>query len=73
MDRFTAAALSHIQLMEKRIKQQSTLIAELRRSGQDTGEAANRLVLLHSALEEMRLQLHGLLPTEAQDRLRAAR
>jgi hypothetical protein len=73
MDQPTAAALHHIQQMEKRISQQSTLIAELRRSGKDTGEAANRLVLLRSALEEMRIQLLGLLPTEAQDRLRAAR
>jgi hypothetical protein len=73
MDRSTAAALHHIQEMERRIKQQSTLVAELRQSGKDTGEAANRLVLLRNALEEMRIQLLGLLPTEEQDRLRAAR
>ncbi|WP_119303357.1 hypothetical protein [Dongia deserti] len=73
MDGTTGAALQHIRLMEKRIEQQSALIVELRQSGRDTLEAANRLALLCRALEEMRLQLHGLLPTEAQDRLRAAR
>ncbi len=73
MDRSTVAALRHIQQMEKRISQQSTLVSELKRSGKDTGEAANRLVLLRNALEEMRIQLLGLLPTKEQDRLRASR
>jgi len=73
MDGSTAAALRHIQLMEKRIEQQSALIVELKRSGKDTIEAASRLVLLRNALEEMRIQLLGLLPTEARDRLKAAR
>jgi hypothetical protein len=73
MDRSTVAALRHIQQMEKRISQQSTLVSELRRSGKDTGEAASRLVLLRNALEEMRIQLLGLLPTKEQDRLRASR
>jgi hypothetical protein len=73
MDRITTEALHHIQQMEQRISRQSTLVAELRRSGEDTDEAANRLALLRHALEEMRLQLHGLLPTESQDRLKAAR
>jgi hypothetical protein len=73
MDQPTAAALHHIRQMERRISQQSTLIAELRQSGKDTGEAASRLQLLRNALEEMRIQLLGLLPTESQDRLKAAR
>lgn len=73
MDGSTAAALQHIRLMEKRIDQQVALIVELRQSGKDTLAAANRLALLRSALEEMRIQLGGLLPTEARDRLRVAR
>lgn len=73
MDGFSAAALRHVQLMEKRIDQQNALIVELRQTGQDTGAAVQRLVLLRSALEEMRLQLGGLLPTESLDRLKAAR
>jgi hypothetical protein len=73
MDRSTAAALRHIRSMEKRIRQQSKVVAELRRSGEDTSAATGRLVLLRTALEEMRIQLLSLLPTEAQDRLRAMR
>ena len=73
MDGATAGAVRHIRTMEKRIEQQSTLIAELQKAGKDTNEAVGRLVLLRNALEEMRIQLLGLLPTEAQDRLRAAR
>lgn len=73
MDGSTAAAVRHIRNMEKRIEQQNALIVELRQEGKDTGEAAGRLALLRNALEEMRIRLLGLLPTEAQDRLRAAR
>jgi type II secretory pathway component PulM len=73
MDGTTGAALQHIRRMETRIEQQNAVIVELRRAGKDTIEAANKLGLLHRALEEMRIQLLGLLPTEAQDRLRAAR
>lgn len=73
MDGATTAAVRHIRNMEKRIEQQNALIVELRQEGKDTGEATGRLVLLRNALEEMRIQLLGLLPTEAQDRLRAAR
>jgi hypothetical protein len=73
MDGSTAAALQHIRLMERRIEKQAALIVELRESGKDTLEATNRLALLRNALEEMRIQLGGLLPTEAQDRLRIAR
>lgn len=72
MDGSSAAAREHIQLMEARIAQQTALIVELRQSGQDTLDAARRLVLLHHALEEMRFLLSDLTPTEARDRLRAA-
>lgn len=73
MDRPTVAAIQHIQIMEKRIEQQNAQLVELKRTGRDTLEAASRLVLLRNALEEMRIQLLGLLPTEAQDRIKAAR
>ncbi len=73
MDQPTVAAFRHIQRMEQRIERQSALIAELRRSGKDTVEAVNRLTLLRNALDEMRIQLLSLLPTEAQDRLKEAR
>ena len=65
MDRTSAAALKHLQTMETRINQQTALITELRQSGEDTLEAAQRLVLLRNALEDMRLYLGGLLPSEA--------
>jgi hypothetical protein len=73
MDESAAAAFQHIHLMQSRIEQQTALIVELQRAGKDTLEAARRLALLHNALEEMRMQLGGLLPTEVRDRLRAAR
>ena len=73
MDGATSAAVRHIRLMEERIEQQNTLIVTLRQEGKDTQEAASRLVLLRNARDEMRIQLLGLLPTEAQDRLKAAR
>ncbi len=72
MDGTSTAALEHIRLMEARIARQTALIVELRESGQDTLEAARRLVLLHRALEEMRLLIGGLLPTEIKDRMKAA-
>ena len=72
MDGTSTAALEHIRLMEARIARQTALIVELRESGQDTLEAARRLVLLHRALEEMRLLIGGLLPTEITDRMKAA-
>ncbi|HEV8390363.1 MAG TPA: hypothetical protein VGQ35_10995 [Dongiaceae bacterium] len=72
MDGSSAAAREHIQQMKARIAQQTALIVELRQTGQDTLEAARRLVLLHHALEEMRFLLGDLTPAEARDRLRAA-
>jgi hypothetical protein len=41
---------------------------ELRQSGLDTLEAARRLALLHHALEEMRLLIGNLVPTEDRPR-----
>lgn len=73
MDRSASAALQHIQLMETRIEKQTALIVELGRSGKDTLEAARRLALLHNALDEMRIQLGGLLPTEVREQMKAAR
>jgi hypothetical protein len=72
MDGSPVAAREHIELMEARIAQQTALIVELRQNGQDTLEAARRLVLLHHALEEMRLLIGELVPTELRGRLRAA-
>jgi hypothetical protein len=72
MDGPPIAAREHIELMEARIAQQTALIVELRQNGQDTLEAARRLVLLHHALEEMRLLIGELVPTESRGRLRAA-
>ena len=60
----------HIRQMEARIAQQTAHIVELRQSGQDTMAAARRLALLHHALEEMRLLIGGLVPTEARARLK---
>jgi len=70
MTETSAAARQHIRQMEARIAQQTALIVELRQSGQDTLEATRRLALLHHALEEMRLLIGGLVPTEARARLR---
>ena len=66
----SAAARQHIRQMEARIAQQTALIVELRQSGQDTLPAARRLALLHHALEEMRLLIGNLVPTEERARLR---
>ena len=70
MDRTSTAAREHIDLMQARIARQTALIVELRQSGQDTLEATRRLALLHHALEEMRLLIGGLVPTEARARLK---
>jgi hypothetical protein len=70
MDGSAAAANQHIRQMEARIAQQTALIAELRQSGQDTLDATRKLALLHHALEEMRLLIGGLVPTEARGGLR---
>jgi len=72
MDGTSTAARDHINLMRARIAQQAALIVELRQSGQDTLEATRRLALLHHALEEMRILLGDLVPTESRSHLRVA-
>jgi hypothetical protein len=70
MDGTSTAAREHIDLMRARIARQTALIVELRQTGQDTMEATRRLALLHHALEEMRILMGGLVPTEARARLK---
>ena len=72
MDGTSTAAHEHIDLMRARIAQQTALIVELRQSGQDTLEATRRLALLHHVLEEMRILLGDLVPTEARARFKSA-
>ena len=72
MDGTSTAAREHIDLMRARIAQQTALIVELRQSGQDTLEATRRLALLHHALEEMRILIGELVPTEDRARLKIA-
>ena len=72
MDGTSTAACEHIDLMRARIAQQTALIVELRQSGQDTLEATRRLALLHHALEEMRILIGELVPTESRARLKIA-
>jgi len=57
-------ALAHIRLMEDRIRQQAATIEQLRLSGRETSAAFLRLSLLQHALEEMRIQLGSISPTE---------
>jgi hypothetical protein len=59
-------AIEHIRIMEGRIRQQEVAIGYLKTAGLDTSAAVRRLNLLHSALEEMRIQLAQLTPTEEQ-------
>ncbi|HEY3147793.1 MAG TPA: hypothetical protein VGJ75_15655 [Dongiaceae bacterium] len=62
-----SAAFEHLRMMEVRIEHQTELITRLKTSGEDTLQAAQKLVLLRRALEEMRLQIGQLLPTEARN------
>jgi uncharacterized coiled-coil protein SlyX len=66
MDYIFRAAMEHIHLMESRIAQQQTTIQRLRQNGQDISRGVARLNLLYAALEEMRIQLARLAPTEEQ-------
>jgi hypothetical protein len=72
MDGTATAAREHIDLMRARIARQTALIVELRQSGQDTLEATRRLALLQHALEEMRILMGDMVPTEARARLKIA-
>lgn len=62
-------ARTHIQAMELRIRHQLESIEQLEQCGKDTAVAAQRLTLLRRALDEMRIQLAHLSPTD-RDRLR---
>ena len=59
---------THIRMMELRIEQQVEAIERLKQSGQDTSEAERRLSLLQHALNEMRIQLGQLSPTERDNK-----
>jgi hypothetical protein len=72
MDGTCTAARDHIELMRARIARQTALIVELRRSGQDTLEATRKLALLHHALEEMRILMGDLVPTESRTAFKIA-
>ena len=66
MDSILAAAIEHIRLMERRIADQELAIERLGMEQRDTSDARRRLALLNSALEEMRIQLAQLTPSEQQ-------
>ena len=55
-------------MMELRIEQQVESIERLKQSGQDTSDAVRRLSLLQRALNEMRIQLGQLSPTERDNK-----
>lgn len=57
-------ATEHIQLMESRIEQQAASIERAKLLGQETLDAERRLELLCRALDEMRVQLGSLSPTD---------
>ena len=61
-------ALVHIRRMELRIEQQTLSIARLQQFGEDTSAALQRLKLLRHALDEMRIQLVQLAPTNLDDK-----
>jgi hypothetical protein len=65
-------ALEHLRRMENRVAQQTKLVEKLRKSGEDTTAAIQRLDLLKSALTEMRLQLGQLARTKADAKRKAA-
>jgi hypothetical protein len=55
---------NHIQMMELRIQQQVDSIERQKQAGEDTADAERRLALLRRALDEMRIQLGQLSPTQ---------
>ena len=61
-------ALVHIRRMELRIEQQTLSIESLRHVGEDTSAAIRRLNLLRHALDEMRIQLAQLSPTNLDEK-----
>jgi hypothetical protein len=61
-------ALVHIRRMELRIEQQTHSIERLQQLGEDASAALQRLKLLRHALDEMRIQLGQLSPTNLDER-----
>ena len=59
---------THIRIMELRIEQQVESIERLKQSSEDVSEAVRRLFLLQRALDEMRIQLGQLSPTEMDNK-----
>ncbi len=55
---------NHIQMMELRIQRQVESIERQKQAGEDTADSERRLALLRRALDEMRIQLGQLSPTE---------
>ncbi len=66
MDPIFAAAIEHIRRMEGRIFNQKLAIEQLRLEQRDVSDATRRLKLLCAALDEMRIQLAQLTPTNEQ-------
>jgi hypothetical protein len=64
MDTVSAAADHHVRVMEARIEKQKALVQELEAAGADAAEQIQRLDLLVRVLDEMRIQLGKLSPTE---------
>jgi hypothetical protein len=62
---------SHLRMMELRIERQLEMIERQKQAGEDTTEAVGRLKLLQRALDEMRIQLGQLSPTE-RDKMRSS-
>jgi hypothetical protein len=68
MDTAKAAAAQHVHVMETRIEKQRALIQQLEAEGADPAEQIRRLDLLVRTLEEMRIQLGCLSPTELDEK-----
>jgi len=65
MSSVVRSARAHIAKIEARRTQQIEIIEQLTESGEDPTEAVRILTILDRALEEMKLQLAQLIPTEA--------
>jgi hypothetical protein len=64
-------ASSHLRMMELRIERQLETIERQKQAGEETTAAVARLKLLQRALDEMRIQLGQLSPTE-RDKTRSS-
>jgi hypothetical protein len=54
----------HLQRMTTRLKDQESLVDRLRSDGANASQEIERLLLLRRALEEMLLQLPGMIPSD---------